>query len=137
LKIARSVVERLATADIKGRYDHERDRLYVEIAPGPSAETSEMANGLKVDLDADGNVIGFRRICDRGEVGTAACSRKFSRKPPCVFSIPTQVTGIPTISVPVPHKREPHKGGSSAFLAKEPCGANHTAPHSVDRASAE
>ena len=59
LKIARSVVERLATADIKGRYDHERDRLYIEIVPGPSAETREMPNGLKVDLDADGNVIGF------------------------------------------------------------------------------
>lgn len=59
LKIARSVVERLATADIKGRYDHERDRLYIEIVAGPSAETRAMANGLKVDLDADGNVVGL------------------------------------------------------------------------------
>jgi uncharacterized protein YuzE len=59
LKIARSVVERLAAADIKGRYDHERDSLYIEIAQGPSAETREMPNGLKVDLDPDGNVIGF------------------------------------------------------------------------------
>jgi uncharacterized protein YuzE len=59
LKIARSVVERLATADIKGRYDHERDRLYIEIVPGPSAESREMGNSLKVDLDAGGNVIGF------------------------------------------------------------------------------
>lgn len=59
LKMARSVVERLATADIKGRYFHERDRLYIEIAPGRSAETREAANGLKVDLDADGSVIGF------------------------------------------------------------------------------
>ncbi len=59
LKVARSVVERLATADIKGRYYYERDSLYIEIAPGPGAETREVVNGLKVDLDADGNVIGF------------------------------------------------------------------------------
>ncbi len=59
LQVARSVVERLATADIKGCYDHERDRLYVEIVPGPSAETSEMPNGLRIALDADGNVIGL------------------------------------------------------------------------------
>ena len=59
LKMARSVVERLAAADIKGRYFHERDRLYIEIAPGPSAATRAVTNGLKVDLDADGNVIGF------------------------------------------------------------------------------
>jgi uncharacterized protein YuzE len=57
--IARSAVERLATAQITGRYFHETDRVYVEIAPAPSAETCEMANGLRVDLDADGNVIGF------------------------------------------------------------------------------
>ena len=59
LKIARSVVERLAAADIKGRYDHERDSLYIEIAQGPSAETRTVTNDLKVDLDPDGNVIGF------------------------------------------------------------------------------
>ncbi len=59
LKMARSVVERLATTDIKGRYYYETDSLYIGIAPGPSAETREMANGFKVDLSADGYVIGF------------------------------------------------------------------------------
>jgi uncharacterized protein YuzE len=59
LKMARFVVERLAVADIKGRYYHETDRLYIEIAPGPSAETREVASGLNIDLDAQGNVIGF------------------------------------------------------------------------------
>jgi uncharacterized protein YuzE len=59
LQLARSVVERLATADMKGRYYHERDSLYIEIAPGPSAETRAVAHSLKVDLDADGNIIGF------------------------------------------------------------------------------
>jgi uncharacterized protein YuzE len=59
LKMARSVVERLATTDITGRYDHETDSLYIEITPGPSAETRAMANGLNVHSDSDGNVIGF------------------------------------------------------------------------------
>jgi uncharacterized protein YuzE len=59
LKIARSVLERLATTDIKGRYFHETDSVYIEIAPGPSAAVREVANGLNVDLDADDNIIGF------------------------------------------------------------------------------
>jgi uncharacterized protein YuzE len=59
LKMARSVVEWLATTNIKGRYYRETDSVYIEIAPGSSAETREVANGLDVDLDADGNVIGF------------------------------------------------------------------------------
>jgi uncharacterized protein YuzE len=59
LKIARGVLERLATTDIKGRYFHETDSVYIEIAPGPSATVREAANGLNVDLDADDNIIGF------------------------------------------------------------------------------
>jgi uncharacterized protein YuzE len=60
LKMARSVVERVATTAIKGRYFHETNRVYIEIAPtGPGAETRNVANGLDVDLDADGNVVGF------------------------------------------------------------------------------
>src|SRR5882757_10088085 len=59
LKIARSVLERLATTDIKGHYFHETDSVYIEIAPGPSAAVRAVANGLNVDLDADENVIGF------------------------------------------------------------------------------
>jgi uncharacterized protein YuzE len=59
LKIARSGVERLATTTIKGLYYRETDRVHIEIAAGPSAETREVSNGLNVDLDGDGNVIGF------------------------------------------------------------------------------
>ena len=59
LNIARSVLERLATTDIKGRYFHETDSVYIEIASGPSAAVRAVANGLNVDLDADDNVIGF------------------------------------------------------------------------------
>src|SRR5262249_31187396 len=59
LKIARSVLERLATTDIKGRYFHETDSVYIEIAPGSSAAVRAVATGLYVALDADDNVIGF------------------------------------------------------------------------------
>jgi uncharacterized protein YuzE len=59
LTIARSVMERLATTDIKGRYFHETDSVYIEIAPGPSAAARKVANGLHVALDTDDNVIGF------------------------------------------------------------------------------
>jgi uncharacterized protein YuzE len=59
LKIARSVLERLATTDIRGRYFHETDSVYIEIAQGPSAAVRKVANGLNVDLDADDNIIGF------------------------------------------------------------------------------
>jgi uncharacterized protein YuzE len=59
LKIARSVLERLATTDIKGRYFHETDSVYIEIASGPSVAVRKAANGLNVDLGADDNIIGF------------------------------------------------------------------------------
>ena len=59
LKMARSAVEWLANTDIKGRYFRETDSVYIETARGSSAKTREVANGLNVDLDADGNVIGF------------------------------------------------------------------------------
>jgi uncharacterized protein YuzE len=59
LTIARSVVERIASGKIKGRYYHETNCVYIEIRPEPSAETTQLANGLNVDFDADGNVVGF------------------------------------------------------------------------------
>jgi uncharacterized protein YuzE len=59
LTVARSVVERLAMMNVKGRYYHETNNVYIEIATGPRAGTRAVASGLKVDLDADGKVIGF------------------------------------------------------------------------------
>ena len=40
-------------------YYPETDSLYVELRAGPGAETREVSDGLNVDLDAAGNVIGF------------------------------------------------------------------------------
>ena len=44
---------------MKLHYYPETGSLYVELNAGPGAETREVANGLNVDLDATGDVIGF------------------------------------------------------------------------------
>ena len=44
---------------MKLHYYPETDSLYVELKAGPSTETREVANGLNVDIDAVGDVIGF------------------------------------------------------------------------------
>ena len=47
------------------RNDHEAsllpetDSLYVEFKAKPGAETIEVTEGLSVDIDADGEVVGF------------------------------------------------------------------------------
>ena len=44
---------------MKLSYYAETDSLYIELRPGPGAETREVSDGLNVDLDAAGRVIGF------------------------------------------------------------------------------
>ena len=44
---------------MKLHYYAETDSLYVELMDRPSAETLEVADGLNVDLDASGIVVGF------------------------------------------------------------------------------
>jgi uncharacterized protein YuzE len=44
---------------MKISYYPETDSIYIELRPGPAAETREVASGLNVDLDAEGNVVGF------------------------------------------------------------------------------
>lgn len=40
-------------------YYPETDSLYVELKDGPGTETREITEGLNVDLDARGEVVGF------------------------------------------------------------------------------
>ena len=40
-------------------YYPETDSLYIELSKAPGAETREIVEGLAVDLDAKGNVVGF------------------------------------------------------------------------------
>jgi uncharacterized protein YuzE len=44
---------------MKLHYYPETDSLYIELKPEPGAETREVADGLSVDLDAKGEVVGF------------------------------------------------------------------------------
>ena len=44
---------------MKLHYYPETDSLYIELTSAPGAETREIAEGLLVDLDAQGNVVGF------------------------------------------------------------------------------
>ena len=44
---------------MKLHYYPETDSLYIELKPGPGTETREITEGLNVDLDAEGQVVGF------------------------------------------------------------------------------
>ena len=44
---------------MKLQYYPETDSLYVELKAGPGAETREVLDGLNVDLDVNGSVLGF------------------------------------------------------------------------------
>ena len=44
---------------MKLHYYPETDSLYVEFKARPGAETIEVTEGLNVDIDADGQVVGF------------------------------------------------------------------------------
>ncbi len=44
---------------MKLHYYPETDSLYVEFKSGPGAETLEVTDGLNVDLDDKGEVVGF------------------------------------------------------------------------------
>lgn len=44
---------------MKLHYYPETDSLYIELNAAPSAETREIAEGVNIDLDADGRPVGF------------------------------------------------------------------------------
>ena len=44
---------------MKIHYYPDTDSLYVELKAGPSVETREVVDGLNVDVDARGEVVGF------------------------------------------------------------------------------
>jgi uncharacterized protein YuzE len=44
---------------MKLSYYAETDSLYIELRAGSGTETREVADGLNVDLDASGAVLGF------------------------------------------------------------------------------
>jgi uncharacterized protein YuzE len=44
---------------MKLQYFPDTDSLYIELNPKPGADTREIADGLIVDFDAEGNVVGL------------------------------------------------------------------------------
>lgn len=44
---------------MKLHYYPETDSLYIELVEAPGVETREIVQGLNVDLDAKGDVVGF------------------------------------------------------------------------------
>jgi uncharacterized protein YuzE len=44
---------------VKLHYYPETDSLYIELKPEPGTETREVTDGLVVDLNARGEVVGF------------------------------------------------------------------------------
>ena len=65
---------------MKLHYYPETDSLYIELSTAPGAEAREIVDGLIVDLDADGNVVGLdidhaSRKLDLSRVETIALPR--------------------------------------------------------------
>jgi uncharacterized protein YuzE len=65
---------------MKLHYYPETDSLYIELKSTPGAETREIVTGLVVDLDANGEVVGFdidhaSRKLDLSKVETIALPR--------------------------------------------------------------
>jgi uncharacterized protein YuzE len=44
---------------MKLHYYPETDSLYIELRDAPGAETREVADGVNIDLDAEGSLIGI------------------------------------------------------------------------------
>lgn len=44
---------------MKLNYYPETDSLYIDLAERPSAETREISEGVLLDYDADGNLVGI------------------------------------------------------------------------------
>lgn len=44
---------------MKLHYYPETDSLYIDLNSRPSAESREIANGLVIDFDAEGNIVGI------------------------------------------------------------------------------
>lgn len=68
---------------MKLHYYAETDSLYIELKTGPGAETREIVEGLNVDLDAAGAVVGLdidhASRLDLGTLETVALPVKATR----------------------------------------------------------
>ena len=66
-------------------YYPETDSLYIDLAERPSAESKEVSEGIVLDYDADGNLVGI-------DIDNA--SKKLELKTLILNKLPTDVQSI-------------------------------------------
>lgn len=57
---------------MKTTYDAEADALYVRFADSPVIESEEVADGVILDFDADGKIVGFEFLDARKHIAAGA-----------------------------------------------------------------
>jgi uncharacterized protein YuzE len=70
---------------MKLHYYPETDSLYIDLNSRPSADSREIADGLVIDFDAEGNIVGID--IDRA-------SQKLDLKTLEAVSLPPVITGL-------------------------------------------
>ena len=71
---------------MKLNYYPETDSLYIDLSENPSAESREISEGIVLDYDASGNLVGI-------DIDNA--SRKVQLKQLVLSKLPSQVTTVP------------------------------------------
>jgi uncharacterized protein YuzE len=57
---------------MKTTYDPESDALYVRFADSPVVESEEIADGVVLDFDGDGKIVGFEFLEARKHISAGA-----------------------------------------------------------------
>lgn len=57
---------------MKTIYDAESDALYVRFADSPVVESEEVADGVVLDFDGDGKIVGFEFLEARKHIAAGA-----------------------------------------------------------------
>ena len=72
---------------MKLHYDAETDSLYIELNVKPGADAHEVADGVVIDVDADGNLVG---------IDIEYASRKLELSTLETFALPASTTKMTT-----------------------------------------
>ena len=88
---------------MKFRYYRETDSLYIDLADRPSADSREVAPGVVIDLDEDGNLTGIdidnaSRVADLTRLESDAVPLSYAREQGAAYRV-----------------REPGSGGRPAY----------------------
>ncbi|MBU4271094.1 MAG: DUF2283 domain-containing protein [Planctomycetes bacterium] len=70
---------------MKLKYYRDTDSLYIDLVSTPSAESKEISDGVVLDYDADGNLVGI-------DIDNA--SRKIDLKEVILSKIPAEIEAL-------------------------------------------